>query len=91
MTTACIIADSTRPILAYAAQELRSFLELTTALLFAEPEAKVDCRFVLEKKPGMGAACHAVRVARQEGQMTVALEGDDEAGVLHAVYAMLEA
>ena len=91
MTTACIIADSTQPTLAYAAKELRSFLERTTDLVMAEPEAKVDCRFVLEKKPGMGPACHAVRVARQDGLMTVALEGDDEACVLHAVYALLEA
>ncbi len=90
MKTAGIIADSSHPTLAYAARELRWFLERTTNLHFADDPAGADYSFTLAIDAGLQATCHAVRVGEAGGRKSVTLAGPDEACVLHAVYAMLE-
>ena len=90
MSTACIVVERTHATLAYAAHELKAFLEQTTDLLIVDGHANADYRFILAPDPGLDVTSHAVRVVRQEGHTMVALEGHDEACVLHAVYAMLE-
>ena len=90
MKAACIIVDRSHPTLAYAAQELRSFLDRTTNLHIADDHAHADYSFTLSKDAGLPATCHAVRVAEAGGRTEVTLTGHDEACVLHAVYAMLE-
>jgi hypothetical protein len=90
MKTAAIIADCAHPTAAHAAHELQSFLEKTTNLRMAADTANADYCFVLAKDPGLQETCHAVRVTHEDGRTRVTLAGHDEAGVLHAVYTMLE-
>jgi len=90
MKTACIIIEGSHATLAYAAGELRSFLDRTTNLRFVDAMARSDYRFTLAKDAALPATCYAIRVARAQGCTEVVLAGHEEAGVLHAVYAMLD-
>lgn len=90
MTTAAIAADRRHPTLAFAALELQSFLEQTTDLQVTGTSANADVAFSLATNAHLRESCYAVRIADDSRRRTVTLAGHDEAGVLHAVYELLE-
>jgi hypothetical protein len=92
--TATVLTDRTQPILAYAADELCRFLKQTTSLDVRqeEPEAqRSGWIFRLAIDPSARPTEFSVVGGRpSKGRVTVDLGGADAAGVLHAVYTMLE-
>jgi hypothetical protein len=89
---AVIDIDPSGEVLAYAARELRSFLETTTALSFDGDAAGPDrWTFRLQIDPALpqgGFACSGD--FHDEARPVISLRGADATCVLHAVYTMLE-
>lgn len=90
MEFAVVLADRGRPVIEFAARELQSLLEKTTALLFGAFGAQAQYAFTLAADPALPPTAFAVAIARRGGRLEVGLSGHDDAGVLHAVYTLLE-
>ena len=88
--TVSIVADYQSATFAYAASELRSFLERTTNLQLAVDQDGADYKFMLVLDPSLKATSYSFCVAADTTRVQVTLAGHDEACVLHAVYDMLE-
>ncbi len=90
MKTVAITTDDRHPTISYAMAELRSFIERTTNLVFIDDDNNADYSFTLRKDGSLNDTCYSVSVTEADDCTMVTLAGHDNAGILHAVYEMLE-
>jgi len=92
--TAAVVTGHGGPTMAYAAEELRSFLRSTTGLAVVDedaPAADASWTFDMRVDPRMESCAFRVSCEKgNDGRVIVELRGADSACVLHAVYTVIE-
>lgn len=85
-----ITPHESNEVIAFAVEELRSFLSPVPDLQFADAGASCDWTFALEIVSTMPACAFAVQTTGIVDGVQVRLMGANATGVLHAVYTLLE-